>query len=176
MSAIQFISWRAASLICHLGGGVSHLTTERGWGHRAFRSQLWIHWLKWIFLQGLLMYCEVVKHITQWCASFTHVLLLQLNFLACLSFTQGRAPNYGSAGDRRCTRGMLKASAESFACSSALCGDARLHTLSNHVGSEGRDPLHSELSTFFKRWLGNAFAVTCNKECPLSYWNLQNFL
>lgn len=30
MSAIQFISRHAASLICHLGGGVSHLATERG--------------------------------------------------------------------------------------------------------------------------------------------------
>lgn len=30
MSAIQFISRHAASLICHLGGGVSYFGTERG--------------------------------------------------------------------------------------------------------------------------------------------------
>lgn len=66
--------------------------------------------------------------------------------LSCLFEFHTRAPNCSSAGDRWCTRGMLKASAESFAYSSALCGEAQLHTLSNHAGSEGRDPLHSELS------------------------------
>lgn len=55
--------------------------------------------------------------------------------------------NYGRAYGRQCMRGMLKASAESFAYSSALCGDTLLHTLSNHVGSEGRDPPDSELSS-----------------------------
>lgn len=44
MSAIQFKSRHAASLICHLGGGCP-ISPLKG-GHRAFGSQLWIHGLK----------------------------------------------------------------------------------------------------------------------------------
>lgn len=54
-------------------------------------------------------------------------------------------------------RAILKAPVESFAYSSALCGDAHSNTISNHVGSEGRDPLDSEIPVVMFVWTFSTF-------------------
>lgn len=74
-------------------------------------------------------------------------------------------------------RAILKAP---FAYSPALCGDAHSNTISNHVGSEGRDPLDSEIPVVMFVWTFSTFffseddsamllLLPTMRICPLSY-------
>lgn len=119
MSAIQLISRHAAPLICHLGGGLSHLAPERGlqriqitavnslaqigsssrdyWC--AVRSWFWFPPFLWDYKTHNSSRRQRYGDVHFWGIDAHSAFAIKPWHLAYLIFTQGKAPNDGSAMD-----------------------------------------------------------------------------
>lgn len=158
MSAIQFISRHAASLICHLGGGVHHLATEMGSQGiqitavtslalmRSSSRDYWCVVRSWFFLPqlyGTVKHLSSTRHVGQWCTLQWYSCTCRA-ILLYLIFTQRGPHMIKMLAKYIWERGNVKGF--SWIICIFFCFVCRhLRTLSNQAGSEGRDPLHSEL-------------------------------